>query len=560
MPRGPNHIRPGAQPAVLRNGTYSLCTCPTPGSAGCPAWCTRRVFSSCVPWSACEGWCAERCAPRCCQSAEWFWAKARGLGVAAAAPDDLEPPRTRRGGAEPPRTRRGGAEGSGRVRRVMVWQGERNEDGHLSFMYWPVMGTLLSGFQHHAARHPLRLVTGAGLTREYETQLGRLRRGDWFVWVGVNERFSQPWKALLAAISLTLTETHLKPEPEPKPKPQPWQALRQRGVRRIYYRTEPDHCTPASLRRGIPQGADEVWEFARHNLEGCVENETESTIRAAAIGAADNSAASRGAREAWAQPRGIALVGDTKLRVVPPGHVPPPWLVEEDLRAAATNRTPMCDSQCAAIANAAIGGTHLGAPPTSAAAASSLVFFGSLDGWAGRRKCFEALKRQLGDANLKHVYHVWNDAQYERLIRDHHFFVNLHKQCEVTHAPVTFRHSQLLSAARLVVSPPAHPLDEAAYAGLVTFVPFEQIAATHRAWAAMPAPRRAARQLEVWEAFRQRFDPPRLFEDAGIYEALLFTEGKKALLRHADAGRSPGRSFGSASPRFKKRKGFGGVA
>ena len=343
-----------------------------------------------------------------------------------------------------------------------------------------------------------------------------------------------------------------------------WQALRQRGVRRIYYRTEPDHCTPASLRRGIPQGADEVWDFARHNLEGCVENETESTVRT--FGAADNSAESRGAREAWAQPRGIAiLVGGTKLRVVPPGHVPPPWSVEEDLRAtAAGNRTPpMCDSQCAAIANAAIGGTHLGAPPTSAAAASPLVFFGSR---GGRDVCFQALKRQLGEAPLKHVYHVWDDAQYGRLIREHPFFVNLHKQCETKHAPVTFRHSQLLSAARLVASPPAHPLDEAAYAGLVTFVPFEQIAATHRAWAAMPAPRRAARQLEVWAAFRERFDPPRLFAEAGIYEALLSTEGKKALLRHAGAagaagaGRSPGRSSVAASPRLKKRRGFQGVA
>eukprot|EP00964_Phaeocystis_antarctica_P091200 scaffold58451_cov70-Phaeocystis_antarctica.AAC.7 len=60
---GAKHHPPGAQPMVLRNGTYSLCTCPTPGSAGCPAWCTRRVFWSCVPWSACEGWCRALCTP-----------------------------------------------------------------------------------------------------------------------------------------------------------------------------------------------------------------------------------------------------------------------------------------------------------------------------------------------------------------------------------------------------------------------------------------------------------------------------------------------------------------
>ena len=80
---------------------------------------------------------------------------------------------------------------------------------------------------------------------------------------------------------------------------------------------------------------------------------------------------------------------------------------------------------------------------------------------------------------------------------------------------------QLLSAARLVASQRAHPLDEAAYAGLVTFVPLDQIAATHRAWANMTSQSRAARQLEVWELFRKRFAPPRLFADAGIYEALL---------------------------------------
>ena len=195
----------------------SSCTCPTPGSAGCPAWCTRRAAWKCVPWSGCEGWCAERCAPRCCQSAEWFRAKLHSLGVAVPATADPEPPRTRRG-----------AESGGRVRRVMVWQGERNDDGHLSFMYWPIMGTLLSGFQYHAARHPLKLVAGVGQTREYARQLSLLRSSDWFVWVGLNERFSQPWRQ-----------------------------LRRRGVRRIYYRTEPGHCTPAALAHttGVLQGA-----------------------------------------------------------------------------------------------------------------------------------------------------------------------------------------------------------------------------------------------------------------------------------------------------------------
>ena len=115
---------------------------------------------------------------------------------------------------------------------------------------------------------------------------------------------------------------------------------------------------------------------------------------------------------------------------------------------------------------------------------------------------------------------------------------------------MNFRHSQLLSAARLVASPRSHPLDEAAYAGLVTFVPLEQIAATYRAWVAIPAPRRATQQLEVWEAFRQRFAPPQLFADAGIYEALL---------QPVDAGLA-GRSSRWASYGARKRnKGIRGI-
>ena len=107
--------------ALAMNAT---CSCPTPGRNGCPAWCTRRAAWSCRPFSGCAGWCAEHCAHRCCESAEWLKQKLHANGLAAfadAAGAHVEPARRQRPAAE-------------RIRRVMVWQGERNDDGHLSFM------------------------------------------------------------------------------------------------------------------------------------------------------------------------------------------------------------------------------------------------------------------------------------------------------------------------------------------------------------------------------------------------------------------------------------------
>ena len=308
------------------------------------------------------------------------------------------------------------------------------------------------------------------------------------MWVGINERFSQPW----------------------------WQ-LGRRGVRRIYYRTEPEHCTPEKLSSApTPHGADEVWDFSHHNLDGCVEPQGAGSAQPRARpGACDRCPGRARRQEPLTQP-------PPTLRVVPPGYLPPPWSVEDALQEAAANAS---SATAAALATSSAASS---AAAPAAASAPPLIFFGSLDGWAGRRRCFRQLQSQLG-ASLQHVYHVWGDAQYAALLRAQPLYVNLHKGCEDGHAPVTFRHAQLLSAARLVVSPRAHPLDEAMYAGLVTFVPLERIARTHGEWAALPAARRVALQRSTWEDFRRRFAPRRLFEEAGVYEQLRIPQRERRI-------------------------------
>lgn len=114
------------------------------------------------------------------------------------------------------------------VRRVLLWQGER-VDGKLSFIYWPVMSTLLEGFRHAN----VRVQAGVGFTLEWDWLVHNLTRGDVFIWVGINGVRSQPWVG-----------------------------LRNRGVKRVWYQTEPTHQYVVTRVK-----VDEVWDFSHHNME-----------------------------------------------------------------------------------------------------------------------------------------------------------------------------------------------------------------------------------------------------------------------------------------------------
>lgn len=114
------------------------------------------------------------------------------------------------------------------------------------------------------------------------------------------------------------------------------------------------------------------------------------------------------------------------------------------------------------------------------------------------------------------VYSVWNVSAFAALMRHRQVFLNLHKQCERGHAPVTFRHALLLSHGKLILSERAHAGDEAEFAGLITFVPQESIAKElARLFASSPA--ELARLITSRGAeFRRRFDPFSIIERAGI--------------------------------------------
>jgi hypothetical protein len=113
-------------------------------------------------------------------------------------------------------------------------------------MYRPVMDTLVAGFTHlpaavSAAIGTLNVVSGSGVAAkspEYK-QMMRLARDlgprDLFLFIGPIGSESVPWDA-----------------------------MRDRGVRTVYYQTEP--VNGCALSKARP---DEVWDFSWHNLDAC---------------------------------------------------------------------------------------------------------------------------------------------------------------------------------------------------------------------------------------------------------------------------------------------------
>ena len=72
-----------------------------------------------------------------------------------------------------------------KTQRVLIWHGERPYDGHLSFMYWPVISTLLAGF---TKARGVQTIVGVGSSRSLARQINALTRGDFFLWMGPRHR------------------------------------------------------------------------------------------------------------------------------------------------------------------------------------------------------------------------------------------------------------------------------------------------------------------------------------------------------------------------------------
>ena len=102
-----------------------------------------------------------------------------------------------------------------------IQQGER-PDKHLQFMYKPVMHTL-QGLEDHS------------ITISNEIDVSKIPYNSTFVWVGVFGLHTVPWRN-----------------------------IRARGIRTVYYQTEPEQRCVLTT-----STVDEIWDFSWYNIKNC---------------------------------------------------------------------------------------------------------------------------------------------------------------------------------------------------------------------------------------------------------------------------------------------------
>ena len=78
----------------------------------------------------------------------------------------------------------------------------------------------------------------------------------------------------------------------------------------------------------------------------------------------------------------------------------------------------------------------------------ALLFFGNVRDGPPRHACFKELQGLLVGEKLTNTFRAWDDESYQRLLREHAIWLNLHKGCGDAHNPITFRVS-VLSASQV---------------------------------------------------------------------------------------------------------------
>ena len=342
-------------------------------------------------------------------STQWLWSPVSSPGVPSPAP-----------GSKPSR--------------VHIFHGTR-ADGKLRFMYAPIVQTLAVGF--NVSGTAVRLgevdVSERGAA-SFQRVMKSLGPGDTFIWVGMKQHSSPPW-----------------------------QQLRARGVRTIYYQTEPlakgaGCILPPGRRPGAPPRpeqrlVDEVWEYSRWNIAQC-------------------------------QPRPFA----PRLRHVPPGA----YLDAHHVDGRDASGRGSGGGRGGGVAEA----VFLGDPTLEE-----------------RAKCFLPLRALVTPVN-----DAWSHEAIERVVgpalgaaNAPRIVVNLHKRCmqdERSQPMEAVRVAQVLSLGALLVSQHAAPEDEELYHGLVDFCSLAELPQTIAALLRRTdLPALAAQRAAE---FRRRFQPRQL--------------------------------------------------
>ena len=326
-------------------------------------------------------------------------------------------------------------------------------------MYEPIRASIVAGLKSHTLAHRWSVSShvvadaqflSAAMNSErraakedrriLEHRLQPLKRGDLFIWIG------EAWETAV-----------------------PVEMLRNRGVRTVYYQTEPVRSCrirPLTLRWGMDR-YDEVWDYSWRNLEIC-----------------------KGAFAKRVDSNG------TTFRYVPPVALPG--------RASATQQSHE----------------------------TRLLFLGSIVHRTGcsqpllgprqmqvgcRQSCKEALNAAVAAGWLRIENATWSPRELRTVLGSHGIYVSVHKACATTSSPVPPRVAMLLNAKALVISEHSSARDEAQFAGMVSFVPFANLEQEFSRLRSLGRDER--RQLAASRAkrFAERFAPWRVYQEAGVH-------------------------------------------
>jgi len=143
----------------------------------------------------------------------------------------------------------------------------------------------------------------------------------------------------------------------------------------------------------------------------------------------------------------------------------------------------------------------------------SMLFFGN----PAYRPCWSEVEKDM-NGMLEAEYSVWDDSGFSQVLDKHSIFLNLAKGCEERPPAAFFRIAKLLNANALIISQRLYYSDEQQLDGMVDFVEIANIPNKYLELAASNGTYRQQLAKARADRFRDKFQPAKIFERAGIYD------------------------------------------
>ena len=356
-----------------------------------------------------------------------------------------------------------------RQAQAWVWHAElspylRRGGVRLEFMYEPIRASVVAGLKSHTLAHRWNVSShvmadaqflGAAMNNErraaqedrriLERRLQPLKRGDLFVWIG------EAWESAV-----------------------PVEMLRNRGVRTVYYQTEPVRSCrirPLTKRRGMDR-FEEVWDYSKHNLDICKDGIAK-----------------------WNIPED----GNTTFRYVPPVALP-----GRDSANQQAEETKLL---------------FLGSAHHRTGCSQPLMGPGRKQVGCSQT-CVGALNASVAAGWLRIVDKAWSPKELRTVLLSHGVYVSVHKACATTSNPVPPRVAMLLNAKALVISEHSSARDEGQFEGMVSFVPFSNLEQEFSRLRLLSRDERQQLAESRAKRFAERFAPWRVYQEAGVHALL----------------------------------------